>query len=74
MDFVVQLHIFVQLYQDIETKYPKFLAAVVNKVVPSMMTQPVGEAGHWQQLFTNCIQLCQWSSEPDPHQSTWYSG
>lgn len=68
---VVQLHIFVQLQQDIQAKYPDFLAAVVSKIMPSM-TQMPDENDCCQRLFTNFIHLCQWNSIPDTQQSARY--
>jgi len=71
MDFVVQLHIFVQLQQDVQAKYPEFLVAVVSKLVP-IMTHLDAEDGCRERLFTNFIHLCRWSSVPDTHHSAWY--
>ena len=72
VDFDLQLHIFVQLQQDVEAKYPEFVTAVVSKIMPSM-TQPADEDDCCQRLFTNFIHLCQWSNGPDTQQSARYT-
>jgi len=72
VDSVIQLHIFIQLQQDIEAKYPDFLTSVISKIIPSM-TQLAPDDGSHQRLFANLIRLCQWNIEQDAHQSSWYS-
>jgi len=68
VDYDVQLHIFVQLQQDVHAKYPEFMTAVVRKILPSMK-QPAAEHDCCQRLFTNLIHLCQWSNVPHTQQS-----
>ena len=60
-----------QLQQDVQAKYPEFLSAVVDKIVPSL-TQLAAEEDRCQRLFTNLIHLCRWSSVPDTQQSARY--
>jgi len=69
--FVLQLHIFVQLQQDVQAKYPEFLTAVVGRIIPNM-TKLTDEDNCQQRLFSNFIQLCQWNNVPDTQQSARY--
>ena len=69
---IVQLHVFVQLQQDVQAKYPEFLTAVVSKVTLLMM-QRATEEDSFQRLFNNLIHLCQWNGVPDSQQSARYS-
>jgi len=68
----MQLHIFIQLYQDVQAKYPEFMTAVVSKIMPDMM-RPAAADDCCQQLFTNFIHLCQWNNVPDTPQSARYT-
>ena len=72
VDSVMQLHVFIQLQQDIEAKYPEFLTSVVSKIIPSV-TQPAADGGCRQRLLANLIHMCQWNAEQDTQLSSWYN-
>ena len=72
VNVVVQLHVFVQLQQDVEVKYPELLTTVVSRVMASM-TQVAGDNDGRRRLFTNLIHLCQWNNTPDSQLSARYN-